>query len=124
MTITERIFALGSVPPFDRIRAAELALLAEAVRVVRYEPGAVLVGAGDSTRQLLIRVAGSTTIDGEDAPAVVGYRSLLFEVPVTETVHAGPDGATCLVLSRGHFFTVVNEIPAVIVGFAALAEES
>lgn len=117
MNMIDRLFTLRSSPPFDQLRDAELVLIAAAVRTKAYEAGEVIGVPGRALRHLYVRVSGSaTTGNGDELPDVFGAVSLLFGSPLEETIRAGSDGATYLLIRRAHFHTILNECPGLIVG--------
>jgi signal-transduction protein with cAMP-binding, CBS, and nucleotidyltransferase domain len=118
MTLTERIFVLRGVPGFDQLREEELLAVAASMTERRYGPAEVVVMAGASMWHLLVVVGGR--IHARDSarpqPPVVGADLLLTNRSATLTLTADPqEGAVCLRMSKGHFFTVVNECPALLV---------
>lgn len=118
MTLTERMFALRSVPGFDQLRDEERLAVAASMTERRYGPGEVVVLAGSSMSHLLVVVAGQVRAPGSSRsqPPVVGADLLLTNRPAAETLAADAvEGAVCLKMSKGYFFTVVNECPALLV---------
>jgi len=119
MTITEKIFALKRTKPFDRLRDSELTLIAEIVREIQYAPGETLISSNRPLQSLYVVAQGSIYRSGKDKmPSVFGIESILFDMPVTDTLEAShEDGAICLLIAKGHLFTIINECPSLIVGF-------
>lgn len=124
MTITEKIFALKSTQPFDRLRDSEVVLIAQEARVKRFEPGEFVSSPDKPLRRLHVVTEGEVT-DGENGKPlpVFGVKPLLFNQGAGEILRAGGEGATCLTIKRGNFFTIANECPSLIVGFVELAEQ-
>jgi signal-transduction protein with cAMP-binding, CBS, and nucleotidyltransferase domain len=123
MTLSEKIFALKSVPPFDVLRDSELALIAQEARVKQYAPSTAVSNADRPIRRLHVVTQGEVRpAAGGDALPVFGVKPLLFNQNAEEPLIAGVDGATCLTIKRGNFFTIANECPGLIVGFLDLAE--
>jgi signal-transduction protein with cAMP-binding, CBS, and nucleotidyltransferase domain len=118
MTLTERIFVLRVVPGFDQLREEELLAVAASMTERRYRPGEVVAAVGASLWHLLVVVDGGIGArhSTRELPQVIGADLLLANrpVPVTLTADARA-GAVCLRMSKGHFFTVVNECPALLV---------
>lgn len=126
MTLTEKIFALKSVRPFDVLRDSEIALIAQEARVKQFGAGELISDADKPIRRLHVVTSGEVKADAadqQDAFPVFGVRPLLFNQGATELLRAGVDGATCLTIKRGNFFTIANECPALIVGFIEMAEQ-
>ena len=51
---------------------------------------------------------------------VIGADVLLMNRPAPRTLTAGAEGAVCLRMCKGHFFTVVSECPALLVEMSRL----
>ena len=77
------------------------------------------VAPGCGSTLLHVVVEGEVLDDaGTRSPRVFGVTALLLDRPAPETRVASPSGgATCLLIHRGHFFTTINECPALIAGF-------
>ena len=119
MTITEKLFALKKIPLFNRLRNSELILIAEVASVRRFGSGEKVVSSGVLLQSLYVVVQGAVQKEnsGTSAP-IFGIESLIFEKTTSEMLQAdSSDGATCLVISKGHFFTIVNECPNLAIGF-------
>jgi signal-transduction protein with cAMP-binding, CBS, and nucleotidyltransferase domain len=119
MTVTERLFALPESPPLDLVRDTELPHIALATRARTFAPGEVIAAAGWPLRHLVITIEGTAEMDGVTLPRVYGEESLLFGNELTEPLRASAEGATCLLITRAHFFTIINECPSVLIGFLA-----
>jgi signal-transduction protein with cAMP-binding, CBS, and nucleotidyltransferase domain len=118
MTLIEKMLALKRTPPFDRLYDAELTLIAEVARERHYAPGEVIISQRRPVHHLVVVVDGETDSEGESrGPRLTGVASLLFDAPVTQTVSASrQDGATCLLIAKSHFHTIVNACPELVVG--------
>ncbi|PTY03845.1 hypothetical protein DB347_21715 [Opitutaceae bacterium EW11] len=118
MTLAEKIFALRAVFPFSQLRPEELLIVATGAMLRELPPGRVLVRKGSPLNHLYIRVAGDlVTESGTAVHPVLGTTVLLTGCEAPYTVTAGPSGYRGLCLPRGKFLTVVNECPALLVGF-------
>ena len=118
MTLTERLFVLRVVPGFDQLREEELLAVAANMTERRYRPGETVAAAGASLWHLVVVIEGgiSAPQPADDLPPVIGADLLLANRPVPVTLAADARvGALCLRMSKGHFFTVVNECPALLV---------
>ncbi len=116
MSAVDRIFELGRISPFDQLRHAERVLIAAAATERTYAPGEVIGRPGRPLRHLYVCVDGSLEADGTTLPSIFGTGSLLFGRPLERPVCAGGAGASCILIRRAHFHTIVNECPALIVG--------
>ena len=122
LTAIERFFTLRDVPPFDRLYDSELSLIADAVVQRCYEPGHVIVSSNKLLKALFVTVEGWLE-DGEGRrlPDVFSPEFLLMGVPPENDVKASSEqGAVCLLISKGHFFTMLYECPALALGFSEL----
>lgn len=119
MTITEKLFALKHTKSFDRLRDSELTLIAEIARERQYLPGEILLSSEKPLQSLYVVVEGSIhRSDNSRMSSVFGMESLLFDIPVADTLEASyEDGAVCLLIAKGHFFTIINECPSLAIGF-------
>jgi signal-transduction protein with cAMP-binding, CBS, and nucleotidyltransferase domain len=120
MTLSEKIFALKSIAPFDVLRDSEIALIAQQARVRRFAGAEVIADPDRPLRKLHVVVDGSVRRVGniESSPTVFGVEALLFSRGLDETIVASDEGATCLQIRRGNFFTIASECPGLLVGFA------
>lgn len=118
MKLAEKIFALHAVPPFSALKPEELLIIATAATYREFPARHVLCPQGGTLHRLYVRVAGDLT-DGADGVMqhVVGTTLLLTGIAAPFPIVAGPEGYCALSLPRGKFFTVVNECPALLVGF-------
>jgi signal-transduction protein with cAMP-binding, CBS, and nucleotidyltransferase domain len=124
MTLSEKMFALKSVAPFDTLRDGELALIAQEARVREFGPNEVVCGAEKPIRSLHVAVAGQVLRQGDSAVIpIAGVTALLFNQETNEMLIAGPEGATCLLIRRGNFFTIANECPNLLVGLLGPANQ-
>ena len=120
-TVIERLFALSATPPFAGLDHEDLALIAAAAGTRRYAAGETVALRGHVLSHLFVVVDGSVVTDhGVVLPPVFGEASLLFGTALAATCHGAPDrGATCILIRRSHFFTMVNECPSLLVGLLA-----
>jgi signal-transduction protein with cAMP-binding, CBS, and nucleotidyltransferase domain len=117
MTLADRIFLLRGARAFGRLYDSEIGAIAAACRVRMYGPGEVVARPGRPLRHLHV-VADGRVLDEKAGPlpTVFGATSLLTGQPLDAALSADPvTGATCLLLSRTHFFTLVNEYPPLLV---------
>lgn len=122
MTLVERVFRLRFVAPFARLADAELALIAESAVLRRYEPGKRVLSRGKAARALFVTLEGGLTDEqGRRLPDVLPAASLLHGEPLAcDIFTSATDGAVCLLINKGHFFTILHECPALTIGFLDL----
>lgn len=118
MNAIERLFQLRMTPPFDRLRSDELAVIADISREISWRPGEIIATPEDELRHLLIIREGAVMMAGQRLPPVIGAATLLFEQGLPAPLLADPvQGAAGLAIARGHFFTIINECPGLLVAF-------
>ena len=114
--------ALARVAPFDRLRANELAVLAEAVQVRAFRPAAEVHADGtEPPRKLLVVIAGTVRDEtGAAVGPVHGLASLFDGRPVARLVADASTGAEVITINRHTFFTLAHECPELVRGFLDL----
>jgi len=119
MNITEKIFALQEIPLFSQLQYSELLLITEVTSEGNYPPGKLIVPAGTILQKLYIVVNGGVTAKETNKSApIFGVCSLIFDEPVPYDLKADSEhGAKALVISKGHFFTIINECPELVINF-------
>lgn len=119
LSIPDRLFTLRRIPPFDRLRDTELALVADVARGRRFAAGEVIASSAKPLTRLHVVAAGGL-VDPSGTPVgpVFGAENLLFDRPLPGEVRAGPEGASCLLVGKGNFFTMINECPGFLVDLA------
>ena len=120
MNQVEKIFALKRHPLFSPLEDAELILIADVAVSRQFAPGTTVAEPGALLNRIYI-VTGGAIVDSRDASLtlpLVGVESLVLEKPVAQTLIAHPDdGAACLVIGKGHFFTILNECPEILIHY-------
>lgn len=118
MRLAEKTLRLQEIDPFSRIGLEELVIFADATRVLVFGAGEVVCEAGHSLARLLVVVSGAVVgTDGRPLDPVLGIYSLLFHHRSAETLRASAeDGAVCLCLRKGQFFTLIHQCPVLLEG--------
>lgn len=119
MTLVEKLFALKTTPPFDRLRDTELALVASAAGVREFAPDEVIHPGTDPFPRFYLLASGTWCGPGPTLPRTLGAGSLLYGHAAPGTITAGPEGAVCLTIAQTHFHTVANECPDLLLGYIA-----
>lgn len=119
MTISERMFQLRSIAPFDRLSETELAIIAESAVERIYEAGKRIASMDKPAQALIITLQGNlANSEGKRLPDVMSPEALLTGTPFPCDVFAShKEGAVCLLINKGHFFTILYECPALASGF-------
>ncbi|MCB1169716.1 MAG: hypothetical protein KDK25_05250 [Leptospiraceae bacterium] len=121
MNLADRIIALQHMFPFSRLRETELSALAEVCIPRQFEPGELVVDSGRTLKRLLILLDGEFLQNQVSLPnRILGIPSLLFDSVESSAIVAGPAGARCLGLEKGHFFRTMYELPEIAQGIVAL----
>jgi len=118
--VVQRLFALRTVGPFQRLEDGELLLIARHARSRTFAPGKLVVPAGPGADALFVVVAGAALADGKPAPAVFDAPGLLFGLATPNDYLAGPEGLEALVIAKPHVFTIARECPEFVVGLCDL----
>ncbi len=117
MTLMQRYFALRRHAPFSGLPDRDRMLVAEVAEARPFEAGRRLIEAGRPLRRLYLVIDGELRFDrGGLCPALLGVGSLLFDHELDEGIVAGENGATCITLEKGHFYTLIYQCPALLLG--------
>lgn len=116
MKLMEKLFALRQSKYLKGLDESALTLIAEIAETRVFAPGEKFADAGHCLQRLYLVVEGAIQNQNDvTMPEVLGPASLLFGVPVHESLIAVPgQGATCLVVGKGHFFTIVYQFPSLL----------
>ncbi len=119
MTISERLFILRSIEPFNLLSDTELAVIAGAVVERHYDAGRHIASKDKPARALIITIRGSLAdSEGNGLPVILGIEELLTGTALPFDVYASqPKGADCFLINKGHFFTILYECPVLATGF-------
>jgi len=126
MTVSERMFQLRVIEPFNRLRETELAIIAETAVERHYEAGRCIASRNKPARALIITFEGSLIDNnGNKLPDILPAEALLTGAPLPYDIFAAkPEGAKCLLINKGHFFTILYECPALAMGFVEIGRAS
>jgi len=119
MNITEKIFALNQIEIFNSLQYSELILIAEVTSEHYYPPETIIVHSGTILQKLYIVVDGKVMHDKHQNPIpIFGVGSLILEEEIPYDLIADKAlGAKVLSISKGHFFTIINECPNIVINF-------
>jgi signal-transduction protein with cAMP-binding, CBS, and nucleotidyltransferase domain len=123
MTPIERALALCAIPPFNRLTDGELLIIAGVTAVRRHRGGETIAAEGAILDRLLVLVEGA--FDGVPAAQrLFGAAGILFERPMESALRVAADHeALLLVISRGHFHTIINECPEILRGLITVHQD-
>jgi hypothetical protein len=119
--VVQRLFALRTVGPFQRLEDTELLLIARHARPRHFAPGKVVLAGGTVPEALFVVVDGGAFVDGAPAPPVFDAPGLLFGLAARADHLAGPGGLEALIIAKPHVFTIARECPEFVVGLRDLA---
>lgn len=119
MTLVEKILALKSTPPFDRLDDHELAVIAAVVQERAFRGGETIHAGPEPFPRFLLLAGGGWESAAGPLARTLGVGSVLFNLPAAGPVVAAPAGAICLVISRRHFHTIASACPELILGYLA-----
>ncbi len=104
----------------------ELSLIAKTSNERRYRPGQIIASAGSVLSCLIVVLEGQIEFeDGRALPPIIGVTSLLYEHPLPHNLISEKQaGAFGLIVNKEHFFTIVHECPAFIVGMMNLSSRN
>jgi hypothetical protein len=119
--VVERLFALRTAGPFQRLEDTELLLIARHARPRHFAPGKVVLPGGIAPEALFVVIEGGAFVDGQPAPVVFDAPGLLFGLAARAHHVAGPDGLEALIVAKPHVFTIARECPEFVVGLRDLA---
>jgi signal-transduction protein with cAMP-binding, CBS, and nucleotidyltransferase domain len=124
VNLVERVFELRRISLFERLGHSELIAIAEVATSKQFAPGEKVARLGQ-VLQRLYAVSGGFVLreDGGKLPPVFGVGSLLADLSLAQGLEAGEEGASCILISKGHFFRILNEFPEFTLGCIAVAEE-
>jgi CRP-like cAMP-binding protein len=117
MTLTQKVFALKNIAPFDTLSDAELILSANIMYEKVYENGAVIYNANTPIHNLLIVINGEVHKgDSTVNSAPLGLDCVINDDIMDEDIVASGE-TTILYLSKPHLLTLLFECPALMFGF-------
>ena len=122
MSPVETMFALRRKAPFDSLTDGELEIASSVAVERRFPPGALILGPGEPFNRLLIKLEGSWLLKNRELPDLLGIESLLAGAGGPGEILAGEEGARCLTFTRGHFFTMINECPTLLLSLLSSAD--
>ena len=122
MSPVEIMFALRSKAPFDSLTDGELEIVSGVAVERCFAPGSLVLGPGEPFQRLLIKLDGSWFLKDRELPDLLGIESLLAGAEGPGEILAGKEGARCLTFARGHFFTLINECPTLLLSLLSNAD--
>jgi len=110
MKIIDKVFSLQNISPFNTLRHSELVLTANITKVKKYPKGSTIIYKDSSIQNLFIIEKGEVSYKDIQISNFFGAEELLNDIVLDENVIAQTD-IEALVISKGHFYTLIHECP-------------
>lgn len=122
MTLTQKVFTLKSIKPFDELTDSELILLADIIQVKRYKKDSTIYLKENSLFNLYVIVEGKV-VDEEknEIKRNFGLKELLNDDVIEKSFYAY-DEVTLFLISKAHLLTLLYESPSLMIGFLSQQE--
>lgn len=123
-SLIEKAFLLKETPPFENLEDQELFNIADVLATIKFKQGEPVLKKNSIANYLFMVIDGDVVSEsGETTVKVIGVKPILDGSGVSESFVAGSNGATCLRMGKGHFFTTLYECPNVLVEFMQLLDQ-
>jgi signal-transduction protein with cAMP-binding, CBS, and nucleotidyltransferase domain len=123
MTLTEKVFTLKVIKPFDSLSDQELIVTANMIQVKHYDEGEVIYSAHSSLYNLGVIASGEVkTSSGTVFENYFGLESIVHDVIMQEDIIAASN-VTLLLISQEHLLTLLYESPHLMMGFLKSQKE-
>jgi len=120
MTLTQKVFILKSIAPFNTLSDSELIITAQMLQVKYYEKGKKIYSAGNSMYNLFIIAEGEVYDNfSQKQEGFFGLKALINDEVMEEDFIATKD-TNILMISKAHLLTLLYECPYLMLGFLAL----
>lgn len=122
MTLSEKVFIMKSLIPFNQLEDSELILLSDILQVKKYKKDSLIYSKENNLNNLYIIVEGEV-ID-EDAKSVKGYFGLeeLLNDKNPDSSFYAKEESLLFLISKAHLMTILYESPSLMVGFLSQRE--
>lgn len=122
MTLSEKVFILKSIKPFDKLEDAELILLANIVGVRKYKKDAQIYSKENNLNNLYIVVEGEVVDEnGIEVEGYFGLEELLNDENIDNSFYS-KDETMMFLISKAHLLTILYESPSLMIGFLSQSE--
>jgi len=122
MTLTEKIFALKSIAPFNKLSDQELIITANITHEKSYKEGDLIYTNGNTLYNLFIIARGEVACESEkQIEGYFGFNELVIDEVINQDIYAKAD-VTILLISKAHLLTLIYESPSIMIEFLALKE--
>jgi signal-transduction protein with cAMP-binding, CBS, and nucleotidyltransferase domain len=123
MTLTQKVFILKSIKPFDKLSDAELLLLADIISVKKYKKGSKIYSKENNLYNLYVIIDGEVVDDDQNkVDGYFGIKELLNDDVMENSFYANDD-VTLFLISKAHLLTLLYESPSLMIGFLSEGAE-
>lgn len=123
MTLTQKVFILKSIKPFDNLSDGELLLLADIISVKKYKKGSMIYSKENSLYNLYVIIDGEVVDDEQkEVKGYFGIKELLNDDMMDNSFYANED-TTLFLISKAHLLTLLYESPSLMIGFLSKGKE-
>lgn len=120
----DKLATLRRCRPFEKLSAAELAQVADSSEERYYTPGQTIVQQGIQILNVSVLFKGKAFSAQQELAGIIGAEGVFLNAVFKDHVVAGDAGAAILTISRGRFFTILNECPSFAVALAKQFSET
>lgn len=122
MTLTEKIFILKSIPPFNTLSDSELILTANVVQTKTFEDKSLIYTNGGTLHYLFILTDGKMVNDkNEKINNFFGFSELINDEVINDDIYA-LGKVTMFLISKAHLLTLLYETPSIMIEFLSLKQ--
>ncbi|NQY92673.1 MAG: cyclic nucleotide-binding domain-containing protein [Campylobacteraceae bacterium] len=122
MTLTEKIFTLKSIAPFNNLTDQELIITANITQEKNYKDGDLIYTNGNALYSLYIIANGEVVSKNEKRiVGIFGFNELVIDEVINEDICAKGD-VSMLLISKAHLLTLIYESPSIMIEFLSLKE--
>jgi len=122
MTLTEKIFVLKSIAPFNNLTDQELIITANITQEKSYTDGDLIYTNGNILYNLFIIASGELNCENKkQIGGYFGFNEVVIDEVINEDIYANGD-VTMLLISKAHLLTLIYESPSIMIEFLSLKE--
>lgn len=123
MTLTQKVFILKSIAPFNSLSDSELIITANMTQLKHYEKGKKIYSAGNSVYNLFIIAEGQVYDSfSKEQKGFFGLKALIND-ELMEHDYIALNNVSILMISKAHLLTLLFECPYLMLGFLSLHKE-
>jgi len=124
MTLIEKIFALKSISPFNRLEYSELILTANITKIKKYNAGDIIQPKELYVYSIFIIIDGEVTnIDTQSKNSkIFGIKEILEDKTFKDDIVAKTP-VKIMTISKSHFFTLIYECPNILLELLNLTDK-